>query len=160
MAVRELKWFPLACKLKDFLLEYTYSDGTPLFNYLVDRESLKITVGKNVAGEYPSINIIFGEEQPLDSEKQSEIIGGIMQLWIDIYVKGEEDGLSSFDGMYRQMFDAENELVKVISEFNKEIKRYYDLGTKMTVEGIFSDGDEQLPVVMQHRIVLKLEWRK
>jgi hypothetical protein len=48
MAVRELKWFPLACKLKDFLLEYTYSNGTPLFNYLVDRESLKITVGKNV----------------------------------------------------------------------------------------------------------------
>lgn len=160
MADREIKWFPLAVKLKDFLVEYTYSDGTPLFNNLVDRDILDISIGKGIAGVYPSINIIFGEEQTTDDEKQSVVVGGDIQLWIDICIKGEDDGTSSYDGLYRQMFNAEQEINKVLTEFNNEIKKYYKIGTKISVEGIFSDGDEQLPILLQHRIVLRIKWQK
>ena len=51
MAYRYLHWGRLVKTLKDYLINYTYSDGTRLFNYINNRDDLKILVGSGNAGE-------------------------------------------------------------------------------------------------------------
>ena len=75
--------------LRNFLRSYKKSDGSILFPSLVDRDDLKIRVGAGNTGEYPAIWILFGSEESLD--KQDRVNGAIVQLWIDMYVKGAAD---------------------------------------------------------------------
>jgi hypothetical protein len=160
MAVRELRWYPIAKRLVDFLDNFSYEDGTRIFNTLVDRDSLAITVGKGPTGAYPAIAVLFGEETTSEEKEQSQIVGGLIQLWFDIYIKGENDSTNTNDQMYRQMYDAEMELLNALYLFAEEINHDLGLATNFVCQGIFSDGDGQLPVVLQNRMVLDIRWRK
>lgn len=159
--MRELQWFNMVTGLRDFIKYYKYYDGRQLFDYLVDRDSFKIVIGKGITGEYPRLDILLGDETPLDKEKQSEITGATIQLWLDLYIKGASDELSE-DGemLYRQSFLAENELIKILNEYTKVLSKDYGIAVNLKVSGILSDGDENSPINIQHRIVLDIEWRR
>ena len=87
--LHEVNWYTIAMTLRNFLRNYKKSDGSILFPSLVDRDDLIIRVGAGNTGEYPAIWILFGSEESLD--KQDRVNGAIVQLWIDMYVKGAAD---------------------------------------------------------------------
>lgn len=156
--LKKLYWFKLAQRLRDFLKAYRYEDGTPLFDYFVDSDALKIRIGSGNTGEYPAICILFGDEGQL--MKQDKIIGSRVQLWIDIYVKGEAGAEIDFDDVcYRQQYQVQKEFFNALRAFQKEMTRK-GLVLNFQVQDILSDGDEQAPACVQHRIVLNVEWRK
>lgn len=156
--LKKLYWFKLAQRLRDFLKAYRYEDGTPLFDYFVDSDALKIRIGSGNTGEYPAICILFGDEGQL--MKQDKIIGSRVQLWIDIYVKGEASNDIDYDDIgYRQEYMAEQELVTILREFQKDLMRS-GIATNIKIYDILSDGDTNLPVSVQNRIVLNIDVRE
>lgn len=158
--MRDLQWFNVVSSLKDFIKYYKYADGTRLFDYLVDRDLFKLVIGKGNTGEIPRLDILLGDETPVDSDKQSAITGATIQLWLDLYVKGADDGINEGGEMlYRQAYLAEKELMKVLKEYTKTLMKDYGIGVNLKVSGILSDGDENAPVNVQHRIVLDIDWR-
>ena len=79
---------------------------------------MKIRVGSGNTGEWPALWILFGDETEL--EKQDDIIGATIQLWLDFYVKAEATPEYDFtSNLYEQMFKAEQELIYLLREFNK-----------------------------------------
>ena len=156
--LKKLYWFKLAQRLRDFLKAYRYEDGTPLFQYFVDSDALKIRIGSGNTGEYPAICILFGDEGQLI--KQDKIIGSRVQLWIDIYVKGEASNDIDYDDIgYRQEYMAEQELVTILREFQKDLMRS-GIATNIKIYDVLSDGDTNLPVSVQNRIVLNIDVRE
>lgn len=156
--IKRLEWYPIAQSLRDFLKTFRYKDGTRLFSYLVDREDLKIRVGTGNTGEYPAICILFGDERQLT--KQDAIIGTTIQLWIDIYVKGEASNDIDYDDIgYRQEFQAQQEILKVLRTFQMFLKKN-GLIVNIKLLDILSDGDTNLPVSIQNRMVVDMECRQ
>lgn len=157
--MKTVEWYPLADSLKDFLRNYRYSDGRKLFEYLPNYDSLNIVIGAGNAGEYPLIEIKFGEENSLD--KPSNVSCGVIQFWIDVYIGGENlvgvvDELGQ--ALYRQLYLMEKELVFALQEFRKTLYKMYGTETKVDIVAILSDGDENSPVTIEHRIVCNLTY--
>lgn len=158
LMLTKIYWFKIAERLRDFLKAYRYSDGTKLFDYFVDAQDLKIRVGSGNTGEYPQICILFGDEGEL--KKQDKIIGSNLQLWIDIYVKGQASNDIDYDDIgYRQEYQAQQEFVTVLREFKQELARS-GIATNLKIVDILSDGDTNLPVSVQNRIVLNIQIRE
>lgn len=154
--LHRIEWYNIAIKLRDFLKSFRYRDGSRFFEYFIDRDDLQIRVGTGNTGEYPAIWIIFGDES--DTQKQDARIGAVLQLWIDICVKGEATSDIDYDDtLYRQLFKAEEELIFALRLFNKEFQKL-GYGTDMKVLGILSDGNENAPASAVHRMVLSIEW--
>ena len=151
-----LKWLKIANKLRDYLKAYRTKEGKRLFDYLVDRDIFKIRVGAGNTGEYPALYILFGDEQ--DVEKQRNIIGARVTLYLDLYVKGEATpDIDYDDNLYRQIYLAEEELVEALNQFNFHLHQN-GLGSNLVVQAILSDGDENAPVVVAHRVLIEIEW--
>ena len=162
MAYKYIEWYPLAEGLRDFLKSYTYDDGRHLFEYLRSEDKeLQIRVGAVNSGEYPAIVILFGEESGMnDRPKQQN--GALVQLWIDIYLSGSDSSteIDSSTELYKQMYNTEKELFIALEEYNNLMRKTLGIATNLQVTGILSDGDENIPVSMQHRIVIEIDWRK
>ena len=156
--MKELQWYNIAIRLRDFLKSFKYNDGRRLFDCMVDRQDRKIRVGQGNTGEYPAIYILFGDES--DVEKQDNRTGARVQLWVDVYVKGEATPDIDYDDcLYKQMFEVEQEFIKVLRIFNKDLHRR-GIATNLVIQAILSDGDENAPVTAQNRIVIDIEWYK
>lgn len=157
--MKTLEWYSLANGLKDFLRNYRYSNGKSLFEDLPNRDALNILVGRGNAGEYPLIEILFGEESRL--EKPSNINCAVVQLWIDIYVGGASvacDAQDIGEILYKQIYKMEKELIFAVEEYRKTLYRTYGTAVNIEVQAILSDGDENAPVTVQHRIIIDFTW--
>lgn len=156
--LQRLYWNDIAIRLRDFIKSYRRKDGKRLFDFLVDRDALVVKVGLGNAGEYPAIYILFDSEESV--HKQGAIVGAKIRLFIDLFVKGEATGDVDYDDtLYRQIYDAENELIAVLNEFNRYLHSN-GLGSNLIVEGVLSDGDENAPAVVANRTVVSIEWYK
>ena len=95
-----------------------------------------------------------------DRPKQQN--GALVQLWIDIYLSGSDSSteIDSSTELYKQMYNTEKELFIALEEYNNLMRKTLGIATNLQVIGILSDGDENIPVSMQHRIVIEINWRK
>lgn len=159
MAYRYLHWGRLVKALKDYLINYTYEDGTRLFNYINNRDDLKILVGSGNAGEYPLIEIKLGDESGIGTTPRS-CDGGKTQIWLDIFLKGDdtEEGNMS-EALYDQIYNVEEEIVWAIDGYRELIQKTFKIATTIAVS-IWSDGDVNTPVTITHRLVLDIDWKK
>ena len=154
--LKKLRWYDIAIRLRDFIKNYHTKYGERPFNYLVDRDDLKIKVGSGNVGEFPAIWILFGSEE--DTEKQSAINGSIIQFWIDLYVKGAQTDEIDFDDIcYRQLYQLSQDIITMLHEFQKVLQKDYGLGVHIVVPAVFSDGDENMPVSGMCRIIANIE---
>ena len=159
MGIKKLNWYPLADGLVDFLKNYTYKDGTHLFEYFIDYDSLKITVGHANAGEYPLINVLFGDET--DAQFPNNISGATVQMHIDIFVKcADNDDVDKTKIMYTQLYKAEKEILECMSKYSKLMEKQTGTAINTVLQGVLSDGDENMPATALHRIVIDFVWRK
>lgn len=157
--MNELLWYPIGTRLVDFMKSYRYNDGKRLFEYVTDRDVMQFRFGSGNSGEYPAVWVLFGEET--DTEKQSQRVGSVIQFWIDIYVKGEQTPDMTYDSwLYAQMYEIEQELTKVLKEFNIKLQRDFKLGVLCKLRTILSDGDENYSASAMHRAVVDIEWYK
>lgn len=159
MAYRYLHWGRLVKTLKDYLINYTYSDGTRLFNYINNRDDLKILVGSGNAGEYPLIEIKLGDESGIGTTPRS-CDGGKTEIWLDIFLKGDdtEEG-NTGEALYDQIYNVEEEIVWAIDGYRELIQKTFKIATTIAVS-IWSDGDVNTPVTITHRLVLDIDWKK
>ncbi|MFC2577689.1 MAG: hypothetical protein ACFNQH_01365 [Veillonella parvula] len=154
--LQKVYWYDVAIRLRDFIKAYRRRDGKRLFDFLVDRDDLKVKVGIGNAGEYPAIYILFDSEESV--HKQGTIVGARISLFVDLFIKGEATGDVDYDDvLYRQMYDAENELIAVLNEFNRYLHSN-GFGSNLVVEAVLSDGDENAPVVSANRVQVTIEW--
>lgn len=155
--IKRVYWYDIALKLRDFLRAYRNKEGKRLFDYLVDRDVMKIRIGIGNTGEYPALFIDFGQEE--DIKKQGKVTGAKLELWLDLFVKGEaETNVADYDDLaYRQLYLAENELIEALNEFNFYLHRN-GLGSNLVVSGVLSDGSANAPVVVANRIIVDIEW--
>ena len=159
MAYRYLHWGRLVKTLKDYLINFTYSDGTRLFNYINNRDDLKILVGSGNAGEYPLIEIKLGDESGIGTTPRS-CDGGKTEIWLDIFLKGDdtEEG-NAGEALYDQIYNVEEEIVWAIDGYRELIQKTFKIATTIAVS-IWSDGDVNTPVTITHRLVLDIDWKK
>lgn len=159
MAYRYLHWGRLVKTLKDYLINYTYEDGTRLFNYINNRDDLKILVGSGNAGEYPLIEIKLGDESGIGTTQRS-CDGGKTEIWLDIFLKGDdtEEG-NTGEALYDQIYNVEEEIVWAIDGYRELIQKTFKIATTIAVS-IWSDGDVNTPVTITHRLVLDIDWKK
>lgn len=159
MAYKYLHWGRLVKTLKDYLINYTYSDGTRLFNYINNRDDLKILVGSGNAGEYPLIEIKLGDESGIGTTPRS-CDGGKTEIWLDIFLKGDdtEEG-NTGEALYDQIYNVEEEIVWAIDGYRELIQKTFKIATTIAVS-IWSDGDVNTPVTITHRLVLDIDWKK
>lgn len=159
MAYRYLHWGRLVKTLKDYLINYTYNDGTRLFNYINNRDDLKILVGSGNAGEYPLIEIKLGDESGIGTTPRS-CDGGKTEIWLDIFLKGDdtEEG-NAGEALYDQIYNVEEEIVWAIDGYRELIQKTFKIATTIAVS-IWSDGDVNTPVTITHRLVLDIDWKK
>ena len=137
MSITNIYWYPLADGLVDFLRNYTYDDGTNLFNYLVDRENLKVMLGKGNSGERPSINVIFDDEADTDFPKN--ISGAMVQLYIDISINGSNtDSEDKNKIVYTQLYRAEKEILNILPIYAKLASRQIGSAIDTKMLGILS----------------------
>lgn len=154
--LKKLRWYDIAIRLRDFIKNYHTKYGKRPFEYLVDRDDMKIKVGSGNVGEFPAIWILFGSEE--DTEKQAAINGSLIQFWIDLYVKGAQTDEIDFDDIcYRQLYQLEQDIINILYEFQKVLQRDYGLGVHIKIPMIASDGDENAPVTAMHRIIMDIE---
>ena len=159
MAYRYLHWGRLVKTLKDYLINYTYSDGTRLFNYINNRDDLKILVGSGNAGEYPLIEIKLGDESGIGTTPRS-CDGGKTEIWLDIFLKGEDTEEGNVgEALYDQIYNVEEEIVWAIDGYRELIQKTFKIATTIAVS-IWSDGDVNTPVTITHRLVLDIDWKK
>lgn len=157
--LKDLQWYNIASLLRDFLKTFRYSNGNRVFEYLVDRDDMKIKVGSGNTGEWPALWILFGDETRV--EKQDNINGSVVQLWLDLYVKAEAGAEIDFtDNLYQQMFKAEKELVRLLKIFNNDLHKR-GIGSNLEILAILSDGDETVSGnslnISLNRIVISIE---
>ena len=159
MAYRYLHWGRLVKTLKYYLINYTYNDGTRLFNYINNRDDLKILVGSGNAGEYPLIEIKLGDESGIGTTPRS-CDGGKTEIWLDIFLKGDdtEEG-NAGEALYDQIYNVEEEIVWAIDGYRELIQKTFKIATTIAVS-IWSDGDVNTPVTITHRLVLDIDWKK
>ena len=159
MAYRYLHWGRLVKTLKDYLINYTYEDGTRLYNYINNRDDLKILVGSGNAGEYPLIEIKLGDESGIGTTPRS-CDGGKTEIWLDIFLKGDdtEEG-NAGEALYDQIYNVEEEIVWAIDGYRELIQKTFKIATTIAVS-IWSDGDVNTPVTITHRLVLDIDWKK
>ena len=159
MDYRYLHWGRLVKALKDYLINYTYEDGTRLFNYINNRDDLKILVGSGNAGEYPLIEIKLGDESGIGTTPRS-CDGGKTEIWLDIFLKGDdtEEG-NAGEALYDQIYNVEEEIVWAIDGYRELIQKTFKIATTIAVS-IWSDGDVNTPVTITHRLVLDIDWKK
>lgn len=137
--LKDLQWYNIASLLKNFLNSFRYTNGDRIFEYLVDRDDMKIKVGSGNAGEWPALWILFADESQVD--KQDNINGSIINLWLDLFVKAEAGPEVDFtDNLYKQMFKAEKELVRALRWFNSDLHKR-GIGSNLKIKAILSDGD-------------------
>lgn len=159
MAYKYLHWGRLVKTLKDYLINYTYSDGTRLFNYINNRDDLKILVGSGNAGEYPLIEIKLGDESGIGTTPRS-CDGGKTQIWLDIFLKGDDTEEGNMgEALYDQIYNVEEEIVWAIDGYRELIQKTFKIATTIAVS-IWSDGDVNTPVTITHRLVLDIDWKK
>lgn len=159
MSLKYLNWYPLANGLVDFLKNYTYDDGTHLFEYLDSYDNLKLAVGAGISGQYPRIDIIFGEERSIDLP--NNMSGATVQLWLDVYVSGADtDSEDKNNMLYMQLYKVEKEIMNLIQIYAKMMQRQIGFAIKTELVGVLSDGSENAPVSAQNRIVLDFTWQK
>ena len=159
MAYRYLHWGRLVKTLKDYLINYTYSDGTRLFNYINNRDDLKILVGSGNAGEYPLIEIKLGDESGIGTTPRS-CDGGKTEIWLDIFLKGDDTEEGNVgEALYDQIYNVEEEIVWAIDGYRELIQKTFKIATTIAVS-IWSDGDVNTPVTITHRLVLDIDWKK
>ena len=159
MAYRYLHWGRLVKTLKDYLINYTYEDGTRLFNYINNRDDLKILVGSGNAGEYPLIEIKLGDESGIGTTPRS-CDGGKTQIWLDIFLKGDDTEEGNMgESLYDQIYNVEEEIVWAIDGYRELIQKTFKIATTIAVS-IWSDGDVNTPVTITHRLVLDIDWKK
>ena len=159
MAYRYLHWGRLVKTLKDYLINYTYSDGTRLFNYINNRDDLKILVGSGNAGEYPLIEIKLGDESGIGTTPRS-CDGGKTEIWLDIFLKGDDTEEGNVgEALYDQIYNVEEEIVWAIDGYRELIQETFKIATTIAVS-IWSDGDVNTPVTITHRLVLDIDWKK
>lgn len=159
MAYRYLHWGRLVKALKDYLVNYTYEDGTRLFNYINNRDDLKILVGSGNAGEYPLIEIKLGDESGIGTTPRS-CDGGKTQIWLDIFLKGDDTEEGNMgEALYDQIYNVEEEIVWAIDGYRELIQKTFKIATTIAVS-IWSDGDVNTPVTITHRLVLDIDWKK
>ena len=159
MASRYLHWGRLVKTLKDYLINYTYSDGTRLFNYINNRDDLKILVGSGNAGEYPLIEIKLGDESGIGTTPRS-CDGGKTEIWLDIFLKGDDTEEGNVgEALYDQIYNVEEEIVWAIDGYRELIQKTFKIATTIAVS-IWSDGDVNTPVTITHRLVLDIDWKK
>ena len=157
--LKDLQWYNIACLLRDFINTFRYTNGDRPFEYLVDRDEMKIKVGSGNTGEWPAIWILFGSEEQVS--KQDNINGSLIYLWIDIYVKAEAGPDIDFtDNLYNQMFRVEKELVRLLRAFNSELHKR-GIGSKLEITHILSDGDDNVSGnalnIALNRVVVSIE---
>ena len=154
--LKRVYWYDIAIKMRDYLKAYSHVDGTRLFDYLVDRDSLVIRVGTGNSGEYPAIFITFGEEGKVVNKGQND--GSQIVLYVDLYVKGGAEPASADydDLLYRHQYMAQNELLKALEHFRGFLQRN-KLANNLNVETILSDGGENAPVICASRVILTCE---
>ena len=159
MAYKYLRWGRVVKTLKVYLINYTYSDGTRLFNYINNRDDLKILVGSGNAGEYPLIEIKDGDEVGIGGSTRS-CDGGKTEIWLDIFLKGDdtEEG-NAGEALYDQIYNVEEEIVWAIDGYRELIQKTFKIATTIAVS-IWSDGDVNTPVTITHRLVLDIDWKK
>lgn len=160
--LREIQWYNIATKLREFIASFRYNNGDRLFEYLVDRDDMKIRVGSGNTGEWPALWIIFGSEDEL--EQQDRIGGATIQLWLDFYVKAEASSDFEFtNSLYNQLFRAEQEMILALRKFDRELHKR-GIGTNMRIDAILSDGDDLVSGnslnTALNRMVLTIDWRK
>lgn len=159
MAYRYLHWGRLVKTLKDYLINYTYEDGTRLFNYINNRDGLKILVGSGNAGEYPLIEIKLGDESGIGTTPRS-CDGGKTQIWLDIFLKGDDTEEGNMgEALYDQIYNVEEEIVWAIDGYRELIQKTFKIATTIAVS-VWSDGDVNTPVTITHRLVLDIDWKK
>ena len=159
MAYRYLHWGRLVKTLKDYLINYTYEDGTRLFNYINNRDDLKILVGSGNAGEYPLIEIKLGDESGIGTTPRS-CDGGKTEIWLDIFLKGDDTEEGNVgEALYDQIYNVEEEIVWAIDGYRELIQKTFKIATTIAVS-IWSDGDVNTPVTITHRLVLNIDWKK
>ena len=159
MAYKYLHWGRLVKTLKDYLINYTYSDGTRLFNYINNRDDLKILVGSGNAGEYPLIEIKLGDESGIGTTPRS-CDGGKTEIWLDIFLKGDDTEEGNVgEALYDQIYNVEEEIVWAIDGYRELIQKTFKIATTIAVS-IWSDGDVNTPVTITHRLVLDIDWKK
>ena len=159
MAYRYLHWGRLVKALKDYLINYTYEDGTRLFNYINNRDDLKILVGSGNAGEYPLIEIKLGDESGIGTTPRS-CDGGKTEIWLDIFLKGDDTEEGNVgEALYDQIYNVEEEIVWAIDGYRELIQKTFKIATTIAVS-IWSDGDVNTPVTITHRLVLDIDWKK
>ena len=159
MAYRYLHWGRLVKTLKDYLINYTYEDGTRLFNYINNRGDLKILVGSGNAGEYPLIEIKLGDESGIGTTPRS-CDGGKTEIWLDIFLKGDDTEEGNVgEALYDQIYNVEEEIVWAIDGYRELIQKTFKIATTIAVS-IWSDGDVNTPVTITHRLVLDIDWKK
>lgn len=156
--LHKLMWYDLAIRFRDFIQNYKTKDGKELFEYLVDREDLKIKIGTGNTGEFPAIWILFGSEESTDHP--SDRIGGLIQLWIDIYVKGSDSYEEEYDDIgYRQLYLLGQDIIALLEQFQKIVMHDYGIAAKIRVPAILSDGeDSNFPATNMNRIIVDIEW--
>lgn len=156
--MNRIQWYPIALRLRDFMANYKTESGKQAFDYLVDRQDLKIKVGTGNVGEWPAIWILLGSEENIN--KQDKIIGAIIQLWIDIYVKGERSDYNEYDDiLYKQAYQVEQDILTMLNEFTILLAKDFGIAANIVVPAIYSDGDENAPTNVQHRIIVNIGWR-
>lgn len=156
--MKSLEWYSVAEGLKSFLRNFKYEDGRKPFQYLPNYENLHILVGTGNTGEYPLVEILLGEETKL--EKPSNRLCSNIQLWIDIYVGGQNEVGSTEDfgqALYKQIYSVEKELVFLIHKYSKSLYTMYNSVADVDIVAVLSDGDENAPVTIQHRVVVNFE---
>ena len=157
--LKDLQWYNIASLLKNFLNSFRYTNGDRLFEYIVDRDDMKIKVGSGNTGEWPALWILFADESPVD--KQDNINGSTINLWLDLFVKAEAGPEIDFtDNLYKQMFKAEKELVRALRWFNSDLHKR-GIGSNLEITAIISDGDNLVSGsslnIAANRIYVKIE---
>lgn len=156
--LKRIMWYNLAIRLRDFIKNYKTKDGSILFDYLVDRQDLKIKIGTGNLGEFPAIWILFGSEE--DTNHPPDRIGGLVQLWIDVYVKGSaSDEIDFDDPCYRQAYQVVQDILNLLQEYQKLLLHDYGIAAKVETQAILCDYEMgNAPVTLMNRIVVDITW--
>ena len=155
----DVLWFPIADNLKEFLKTYINQDGTPLFSDMLNYEGMDIGIGSKGTARavYPCLEILFDSEEK--GVIHTRVKEGITNLWLDCYISDNTTLELIPDINQREMFLFQKNILKVMKDWQNHIQTTLHLKTIIAINGIISDGDTNLPLLMS-RIMLEIKWKK
>jgi hypothetical protein len=144
----QLYWWPILDNLVQFINTKTDDEGNLIFVL----EGGVYAGTKGTGKTYPCIEVTWDGETGISIKRPTH---GVVILWADICIQNSDEDPAA---PYAEIHKWQTAIIKLLKEWPRVLNEMLNIGPKVEVTHVLSDGDIQRPTCVS-RLIINIDWR-